>query len=111
MDTAVATATTPGLATGYTVALRDCPGLSALARMQAEIRYCQALERRLGSAQAVATTLRAVIASHQDGAPGADADASDALAMRWRLANMAAHRLGLDGLPQAPSAAFEVSLD
>lgn len=115
MDTAVATATptaTPtALATGYTVALRDFPGLSALDRMQAEIRYCQALERRLGSAQAVATTLRAVIASHRDGEPGLDADATDTLAMRWRLANMAAHRLGLDGLPQAAGAAFEVSLD
>ncbi len=98
------------IATTYTVALRDCPALSQHDRMQAEIRYCQALERRLGSAQAVSTTLRAVIASHQEGDPPHDADGSEALAMRWRLANMAAHRLGLQGLQDQPRASFEVSL-
>ena len=42
----------------YTVALRDFPDLPAKERIAAEVRYCQALERRLGSGTAVADLLR-----------------------------------------------------
>lgn len=88
----------------YTVALCDFHGLPAKERMAAEIRYCQALERRLGSAAVVAHTLRAVMEAEED----ALSPEAQALTMRWRMANTAARQVGLQGLGEPAEAYFHV---
>ncbi|KQP22963.1 hypothetical protein [Pseudorhodoferax sp. Leaf267] len=94
--------------TTYTVALCDYPELPDRERIAAEVRYGRALERRLGSAEGVAQTLRAVVALAEE---GHDEDPSaQTLALRWRLANTAARQLGLQGLGDLPSAYFHVAL-
>ena len=92
----------------YTVALCDYPGLPDRERVAAEVRYCKALERRLGSADGVAQTLREVAAQADD--ETGDTDEARTLALRWRLANTAARQLGLQGLGDLPSAYFHVAL-
>ena len=88
----------------YTVALCDFPGLPDKERIAAEIRYGKALERRLGSDEGVAGTLRAVEALEEGGDPGE----GQALMLRWRLASTAARQAGLQGLGEPAEAYFDV---
>lgn len=90
----------------YTVALRDFPELPDKERMGAEIRYCKALERRLGSEAGVADALRAVLSLEEEG----DHPEGQALALRWRMANSAARQTGLQGLGEPAEAYFDVRL-
>ncbi len=90
---------------GYAVVLRDFPDLPDKERMAAEVRYCKALERRIGSPALVAQTLRTVLAHAED---GAESEEASTLAMRWRLANTAARQVGLQGLGDLPEAYFDV---
>lgn len=93
--------------TAYLVALVE-PALPETTRMQAELRYCRELERRLGTPDDVAHALRAIarLASLED-EPGTEAQT---LLVQWRLANHAARQQAVEGLPQAAQARFEVRL-
>jgi len=96
------------LDTTYLVALVE-PALPEAIRMQAELRYCRELERRLGTPDDVAHALRAIarVATLAD-EPGAEAQT---LLVQWRLANHAARQLAVQDLPQAAAQArFEVRL-
>ncbi|WP_326535980.1 hypothetical protein [Pseudorhodoferax sp.] len=96
------------LDTAYLVALVE-PALPEATRMQAELRYCRELERRLGTPDDVAHALRAIarVAALED-EPGAEAQT---LLVQWRLANHAARQQALQDLPQAAAQArFEVRL-
>ena len=93
----------------YTVNLCDFPGLPVNARMDAEVRYCRALERSLGSAEAVAVAYAAwcYAAEGED----SDADPQDkAQALRWVTAVDAARQAGFRGLSEDEGAYFEVRL-
>jgi hypothetical protein len=90
----------------YTVALCDFPDLPVKERIAAEVRYCKALERRLGSDTAVPEALRAVHAPGHDGA----GDGAKELLMRWRMATTAARTQGLQGVSDVAEAYFDVRL-
>lgn len=96
------------LDTAYLVTLVE-PALPGATRMQAELRYCRELERRLGTPDDVAHALRAIarLATLED-EPGAEAQT---LLVQWRLANHAARLQAVQGLPPAAThARFEVRL-
>ncbi len=96
-------------ASPYVVSLRDCPGVSLRDRMAAEVRYCKALERRLGSPEAVADALRAALAI--EAAKPADLSPEQRLAQaRWQQANAAARLLGLNDLANVTGGRFDVRL-
>lgn len=96
------------LDTAYLVALVE-PALPEVTRMQAELRYCRELERRLGTPDDVAHALRAIarVAALED-EPGPEAQT---LLVQWRLANHAARLQAVQDLPPAAAnARFEVRL-
>jgi hypothetical protein len=96
-------------ASPYVVSLQDCPGISLKDRMAAEVRYCKALERRLGSPDAVADALRAVQAI--EAARPADLSPEQKLAQaRWQQANAAARLFGLNDLANVAEGRFDVRL-
>lgn len=100
--------TAPTVETAYLVALVD-PALPAPLRMQAELRYCRELERRLGQPNDVAHALHAIarLAALED-EPGTEAQT---LLVQWRLANHAARQQAVQDLPpSAADARFEVRL-
>ena len=95
------------LGTAYLVALTD-PALPDTTRMQAELRYCRELERRLGTPDDVAHALRAVARIAQaDAEPAGEAQT---LLVQWQLANHAARQQALQGLPAGLGARFDVRL-
>lgn len=96
-------------ASPYVVSLQDCPGISLKDRMAAEVRYCKALERRLGSPEAVADALRAVQAIEAGNAANLAPEAKLAQ-VRWQQANGAARLIGLNDLANATGARFDVRL-
>ncbi|KQP37997.1 hypothetical protein ASF44_12325 [Pseudorhodoferax sp. Leaf274] len=96
------------LDTAYLVALVE-PALPEATRMQAELRYCRELERRLGTPDDVAHALRAIarVATLEE-EPGQEAQT---LLVQWRLANHAARLQAVRDLPAgAHHARFEVRL-
>ncbi len=94
--------------TGYAVALHDHPGLGAAERIAAEVRYCRALERQLGSPDDVAHLLRAVTrAANGDEEPS---DEARRLFVQWTMANRAARQAAFAGGSDAPQAWFDVRL-
>jgi hypothetical protein len=96
------------LDTAYVVALVE-PALPEATRMQAELRYCRELERRLGTPGDVAHALRAIgrVATAEE-EPGEEAQT---LLVQWRLANHAARLQAVRDLPSAAQhARFEVRL-
>ena len=94
-------------ASPYVVSLQDCPGLSLKDRMAAEVRYCKALERRLGSPEAVADALRAAQAI--EAAKPSDLTPEQRLTqVRWQQANGAARLIGLNDLANVTGARFDV---
>lgn len=92
----------------YSVALRDGPGLAAQERLNAEARYCHALETRLGTPDDVAHMLRAIARLSQDEQePTREANT---LLVQWQLANHAARKDAMQSLRAAPDAWFDVRL-
>ena len=96
-------------ASPYVVSLQDCPGISLKDRMAAEVRYCKALERRLGSPEGVASALSAALAIEAE--KPADLSPEQKLAqVRWQQANAAARLLGLNDLANVTGGRFDVQL-
>ncbi len=93
----------------YTVALCDFPDLPPAQRMAAEVRYCKALEKVLGSAEGVAHAYGAWCQAAEAGEGEGSAD-SMALAKGWVRAADAARRAGFNGLSEDEGAYFEVRL-
>ena len=94
-------------ASPYIAALRGCGDISPRERMAAELRYCKALERRLGSPEAVATALTAAAAIEARNT--ADLSPEERLtAARWQQANSAARLIGLGDLAGIETAHFDV---
>jgi len=91
----------------YTVALRDATGLPTAERIAAETRFARALEKSLGSADAVARVHRAWTASAESDATELDADTANA-AVKWPRAYDAALQAGFRNLGEFPGAYFEV---
>ena len=96
----------------YAVALHGCPGLSISERIASEVRYCDALERALGSNKAVVQTLMAVNRlAVDDGGINADQDAEDRQRVaRWLVVTTEASRAGFKGIDATQDAWFEASL-
>ena len=98
------------LETLYTVALRDYPELPLKERLAAEVRYCRALERRLGPPEDVVHALRAV----EQLADGGSADEPSAeelkLVAHWRIATDAARQAAMQGLGESPESWFDVRM-
>ena len=93
----------------YTVALCEFPGLPPAQRMAAEVRYCKALERVLGSAEGVARAYGSWCQAAQ--ADEGEVSAGDmALAKTWVSAADAARRAGFSGLGEDEGAYFEMRL-
>jgi hypothetical protein len=92
------------LATAYTVALHH-PTLSAGRRRVAEARFCEALERRLGSPSAAAAAFRTARAGHLD---DCESDEAKTAQMRWRLASGAAQQFALHGIGHDANVYFDL---
>ena len=92
----------------YAVALQDFFGLPEKERVAAEVRYCRALEKQLGTPDDVAHLMRAVErAAHDEVEPSEEARK---MATQWQMANRAAREAGMRGLGEAPQAWFDVRL-
>ena len=85
----------------YQVALINAPDLSASARIAAEVRYADVLERALGGEHQVVKAWLAMTA--QDDSPGP-------AAMPWEHAEKLAHAAGATGLALPSGAYFDVQL-
>lgn len=101
--------------TRYTVALRDCPSLSASERIAAEAAYARSLERLLGGPECIVETLASVQRIQEqeddDASPEARARAL-ATINRWAKAAAVARQAGLGELQgKAEDGYFEVRLD
>jgi len=92
------------LAAAYTVALYH-PTLSAGRRRVAEVRFCEALERRLGSPSAVAAAFRTARAVQLD---DCESDEAETAQMRWRLASGAAQQFALHGIGHDANVYFDL---
>jgi hypothetical protein len=98
------------LDTLYTVALRDYPALPLKERLAAEVRYCRALERRLGPPEDVVHALRAV-EQLSEGNDVADLSEEERrLVAHWRIATDAARLAAMQGLGDSAEAWFDVRL-
>ena len=91
----------------FTVALRDFPDLPVKDRMSAEARYVKTLERQLGGHDAVADTLRQVMALEESDGGDVGPEAI-AVVNRWAKAANAARQAGYQGLAEVEGAYFEV---
>ncbi|MDB5848441.1 MAG: hypothetical protein JWP29_2193 [Rhodoferax sp.] len=96
------------LETLYTVALRDYPELPLKERLAAEVRYCRALERRLGPPVDVAHALRAVEQLSDGGDITEVSEEERKLVAHWRVATDAARQAAMQGLGESPEAWFDV---
>lgn len=96
------------LDTLYTVALRDYPALPLKERLAAEVRYCRALERRLGPPEDVAHALRAVAQLDEGNDISELSDEERKLVAHWRIATDAAKLAAMQGLGESPEAWFDV---
>lgn len=94
--------------TAYSVALRDGPALAVHERIDAEVRYCQALEMRLGTPDDVAHVMRAIARLSQD--EQEPTPEANTLLVQWQLANHAARKDAMQNLQAAPGAWFDVQL-
>ncbi|WP_394792237.1 hypothetical protein [Rhodoferax sp.] len=92
----------------YTVALADYPGLPDKERVAAEVRYCKALERRIGPPEDVVHTLKAVERLADDGDVSEPTDEVRRLVHQWNLACNAARTAAMQGLGDLPEAWFDV---
>lgn len=85
----------------YQVALINAPDLPVPARIAAEVRYADALERALGGEHQVVKTWLAATAH---------GDAPDPAAVPWQYAEKLAHAAGAAGLALPVGAYFDLEL-
>ena len=91
----------------YRVSLRDYPELPMKDRISAELRFCKALERKLGSPENVA--LRAAAGRRVTEDSSGDVVADDLLlAKEWFKAYDVARQAGFSGLGESQEAYFDV---
>ena len=96
------------LDTLYTVALRDYPELPVKERLAAEVRYCRALERRLGPPEDVVHALKTVEQlAEGDGTPPPGSEPFKLVA-HWRTATDAARQAAMQGLGDSHEAWFDL---
>jgi len=96
------------LDTLYTVALRDYPELPQKERLAAEMRYCKALERRLGPPEDVVHTLRAVERLAEGDVMAEPSSEEYKLVAHWRIATDAARQAAMQGLGESNEAWFDL---
>ena len=92
----------------YTVVLNDYSCLPAKERVAAEVRYCKALERRIGPAEDVVHVLKAVERLADDGDVSELTDEARRLVSQWHLACNTARTAALQGLGDLPEAWFDI---
>lgn len=92
----------------YRVSLRDYLELPLKDRMNAELRFCKALERKLGDAETIARIAAAGMRVAEDNS--GDVSTEDMqLAGQWFKAYDLARQAGFSGLGESQEAYFEVS--
>ena len=96
------------LDTLYTVALRDYAELPLKERLAAEVRYCRALERRLGPPEDVVHALRAVEQLAEGDSTPEPGSEPYKLVAHWRIATDAARQAAMQGLGESNEAWFDV---
>lgn len=92
----------------YTVSLTDYPNLPTKERVAAEVRYCKALERRIGPPGDVVHALKAVERLADDGHVAELTEEARRLVNQWHLACSTARTAGLQGLGDLPEAWFDI---
>lgn len=92
----------------YRVSLRDYPELPMKDRISAELRFCKALERKLGTPENIA--LRAAAGRQVTEDSSGDMSAEDMqLAKEWFKAYDLARQAGFSGLGESQEAYFDVA--
>lgn len=89
----------------YTVKLCES-SLGAHERIQAETRFCKALEGKLGTPEQVRDMLRQLQSAEEEGRELTQDE--QALARRWQRAHIAARFVGLQDLAEITGAWFDV---
>jgi len=103
MDTTLDT-----LYSAYTVSLRDYPELPPKERLAAEVRYCRALERRLGPPEDVVHALKAVEQLAEGDSTPEPGSEPYRLVAHWRTATDAARQAAMQGLGESHEAWFDL---
>jgi len=93
----------------YLVALCDAPTVPADTRIRAETAYATELEKRMGSADAVAAAMNIWKLGNEDEVDALTPD-DVMIASRWRRASLDAQQAAFRHLGEQPGAYFDVRL-